>query len=1109
MDRLLSEEQAVALYRAAQAVAADPRYRSVRQLYVQIVEAATEALPIVFPNPASRLYYLLNTQELPDALREALEVVAAFFHSRSNRPEVPLDTIVRTLAELIAALSGVPIPPELAAEIEATVMVQPEQLPLPDQFPLLDVRVEAEGEPATGGWMIRARSPLTGSIQVLLTSPWDKNGPVLWKGATVRLSNLKRIPEQKRAYTTTETSAVVVEPDYMVDVSELTRAIYRSSFDLETLVLSWFENPLEFKPALIRGVIINECLDLLLLHPNWNDHHILQAALRQNAALFAGLPDDAIAAMVKSDIEQSAPTHLSTLRAVISYYRSNGTVITAEPTFLSARYGITGRLDLLIEYSQQPLRKDVVELKSGKPPGGIEAMETSWKTGRLALRFEHELQATAYNLLLDATFTRRTGASMILYSRLTDWRLALRNVDNTWRAKQRLLLFRNFLVAAHFRFAIRRLHLDYQIAAMVAATAPEFRAARILQIQRRWDKLTPAEQMYFQRAVEFLFRERWAALRGYSTRSVAASALWTTSLEEKRRGYFALTDLELTDIRSNDHRLLLQFRRTDSKPIQLRDGDRVLLYPHTATSASPEQQQLLRGTLRRITPTTVRIELLNPITHPEWLQQWERWVIEEDLNLSLFNRWFANLALLLYATPKRRRIVLGLQSPAPATPELDLPSFDYLTDHQRELLRRCLASPDYFLVQGPPGSGKTSRFLRALVDFFVNHQQQRVLLLTYTHRAADEICQVLSTLKVPFLRLGTNASTEFPQATLSEQIQTVPPEALPGVVQSHPCIVSTVATLIGSPEYLLHSFDVAIVDEASQLLETHLAGILSAVPRFILIGDEKQLPAVVQQRPSRIPLDPELAEQHYASFHESLFSRLLRQAQQNGWHWCYGMLTEQGRMHVEIQQLVNALFYNHQLCPLHPRQSASHSPIFTALPPHPLFQLLQTRRVLFVPTPRGQRAKLNEVEAEWIGNFVNTVAHFDPDFNSDRIGVIAPFRAQIALIQHHFSPAVASMVTVDTVERFQGSERDIICLSLCLHSPQLLMHVQSLDADGAIDRKLNVALTRAREHLLIFGTPEVLETDPIYRQLLHMLREHDRIISDPSSLFNSLPQLLS
>ena len=98
---------------------------------------------------------------------------------------------------------------------------------------------------------------------------------------------------------------------------------------------------------------------------------------------------------------------------------------------------------------------------------------------------------------------------------------------------------------------------------------------------------------------------------------------------------------------------------------------------------------------------------------------------------------------------------------------------------------------------------------------------------------------------------------------------------------------------------------------------------------------------------------------------------------------------------------------------------------------------------------------------------------FGDDFNpNETVGVITPFRAQIANIRNHLDNKLQD-ITIDTVERFQGSERKIIIVSFAVKSTTQLGAIQSLNDEG-VDRKLNVAITRAKDHLILIGSEDVL-----------------------------------
>ena len=111
-------------------------------------------------------------------------------------------------------------------------------------------------------------------------------------------------------------------------------------------------------------------------------------------------------------------------------------------------------------------------------------------------------------------------------------------------------------------------------------------------------------------------------------------------------------------------------------------------------------------------------------------------------------------------------------------------------------------------------------------------------------------------------------------------------------------------------------------------------------------------------------------------------------------------------------------------------------------------------------------------------------------FDANRtLGVVTPYRSQIALIRKELQakgiPALLD-ISVDTVERYQGSERDVIIYSFCVNHRYQLKFLPNLTEENGvqIDRKLNVALTRARKRMIAIGVVEILKENPIYAQFI-------------------------
>jgi DNA replication ATP-dependent helicase Dna2 len=403
--------------------------------------------------------------------------------------------------------------------------------------------------------------------------------------------------------------------------------------------------------------------------------------------------------------------------------------------------------------------------------------------------------------------------------------------------------------------------------------------------------------------------------------------------------------------------------------------------------------------------------------------------------------------------------------------------------------------------------------LRSVAEYLYFQTDQNLLLLAFTNRAVDEIAQKLRDAKILYFRLGSGNDEE--EDTLRSISVGRSFEELIQYYDSVRVFVSTVSSYLSNRAYLSHIFfQTAIIDEASQLLEPHLAGILPYVGRFILIGDEKQLPAIVMQpkEEGRI-IHPELEACGFKNLGNSLFERLLSVCQQKGWHDAYGMLTNHFRMHTDIADFVSHQYYGGSLVATTPRQTEQLS-LNNADSADELEQILARNRLLFfdVKAEPLRSAKQSEAEARLLARIfeisMKRLAEQDITFDpaekigidpAQKIGIITPFRAQIAVIRQMLPSMflhknrqwndLRQTVTIDTVERYQGSERDIILVSLVVKDAYLAGNLCSLMDDGITDRKLNVTLSRAKEQIILCGDAQTLSRLPSWKVFLEYCRE--------------------
>jgi len=407
-----------------------------------------------------------------------------------------------------------------------------------------------------------------------------------------------------------------------------------------------------------------------------------------------------------------------------------------------------------------------------------------------------------------------------------------------------------------------------------------------------------------------------------------------------------------------------------------------------------------------------------------------------------------------------------------------------LDDNKKQIIINALNANNYFLIQGPPGTGKTSFILRYITQILFNNTTENVLLVAYTNRAVEEICANLMKIKnvlpaFDFLRIGNKESSQYTEHLTSH----IGINEIGNRISNCRVFVTTILTAYSYQElFFIKDIDTIIVDEAAQILESNIIGLLSKAKRFIMIGDEKQLPPISIQQEKYLKVTNELlTEIGLTNLKSSLFERLLNICKTNNYP-AFALLDKQYRMSNEIMSLANSLFYDNKLV-LGDEEKAieqCNTELIFADNDGDCF---------FINTPIEKHSKLNNTEIDIILKLINKIKE-NTEIDHKTIGIISPWRIQCTAIRNKLNADDKDKITIDTVERFQGSERDIIILSLATNSPYLLNILSNkvVIDEVVVDRKLNVALTRAKKKLIILGNYNILSQDPIYKKLIDKLK---------------------
>ncbi len=893
--------------------------------------------------------------------------------------------------------------------------------------------------------------------------------------------------------------AFIIEPDYLVDVTSIAEASKERTSAGAPYLLKKFL-PVVPNKYLMLGHIANFFLDELMANSDLEFRDLIHRVFALNPIAFC-LFDDSTA----REIVQSAQRHFVNLRMVIKQtLPKHGIKVVncfLEPTFYSEQYGLQGRLDVLHDDPNIADDAAIIELKSGRP----------FRPNVYGLSHNHYIQTLLYDLLIKSVSEDKLRpTNYILYSGMD--KDHLRFAPAVRSQQYHALAVRNQLVAVDHWLAESNEHLRdpekfLSIFDHAARTAGGFLHRDIELFRKTYRDLTRVEQKYFISMVGLIAREHHLAKVGVEgeSRNRGQAALWLNTLDSKESDFDIISHLNIERNDTQEQEPIITLQRTElTNPLaNFRKGDLAILYP-LVKDRSPLSTQLFKGTIIHIDQHRVQVRLRAKQFNDQIFKAHNLWNIEHDsLDSSFISQHRALFSFCSFDRVRRHKF-LTIKPPSPPQ-NLNWKPIASMTSEQNAVMQKIISAPDYFLLWGPPGTGKTSIMLKHLVAYLMENSEERILLIAYTNRAVDEICHALeeiSDIRKHYLRIGSRYSTDpafCDQLLFVKMSEVQTREALRSLLESHRIVVGTASSIVGKSELFdLISFDRIIVDEATQMLEPMMAGLLPRFNKVVLIGDHRQLAAVVvQSRNERYVNDADLRAIGIADLGDSYFERAYRRCRSEGWDWAFSKLTYQGRMHQDIMEFPRDVFYEGTLKTLPSDNGKSQQEALSLVPgdDSSLSRLLSCQRVIFVPVSSRElySSKTNAAEAQWVVRIIESLTDIyrrsKRDFSLSDLGVITPFRAQIAKIRDELSRTGLNVeqMTIDTVERFQGGARKIIIISLCVNSPNQLNTLLSISSDG-VDRRLNVALTRAKEQLILIGDPEVLSSNEIYRSYIEKYR---------------------
>lgn len=1113
----------------------DPRQRVliVGEVFRQATEQYVSQAPLTFTGMFSKLDYIIKQCGIPASQASMLHFTRQALRDMGSEREPSVTALradlprhLQAACMLVAATSGTLVPPALQAHF-------PRKEPT-DRWRGYDLQLIRCIVRSTDGHIIEAEDEQHADTLAIcyderntyLTrqgqGDWSYLTKILTPGTQINLVRVRMeeglcMPE-----------LIIYEPDYLVNVTSVAACF-------ETYAESPFVglvNRLKPQPNTehihlgnLTGLFLDDTVHAREVPfaqsmTRYFQHHALEI-----------LACDGLQSQTQAEqFYQNARAQQANIRRLIGHDLTRAIKgydakrITLEPTFFSDVLGIQGRLDFLYTRRGEAV---IIEQKSGKgdfvPRSAAGYDETVPKPQE-----KHLVQLILYRALLVYEFHMHSESLkhiLLLYSRYAH---GLVSVGQMPALMLRAIRMRNLLAWCDLNYASEGVDV-------LATLTPEqlnrkqlsgrlwtdYVRPQLTHLLNPIHQATPLERAYYLRFLQFLAKERVLAKVGSKTKEDSGfAAKWLSSLEEKRAAGSIYENLTLEDFQLEEGAvtgLLARFpTQMSADTSNFRHGDIVLLYPYKqGTEPRACAQMVTRASIADITPEGLRLVLRNGQTDPKVFvgNAQTRWAVEHDLFDSSGDALCCGMHRFLSAPPERRALLLSQRMPL--TDESVTLRGDYGTFNTLAL--RAKQARELFLIIGPPGTGKTSFGMLNLVREQLLEPETNILLLSYTNRAVDEMCGKLREDSIDFLRIGAELSCSplYRDHLLASKVARCRNTMeVRQVLMETRVFCGTTASLNAAPWlFALKHFHLAIVDEASQILEPHIIGLLSmqeqgvpSIGKVVLIGDHKQLPAVVQQSAQEAMVAaPLLRAIGLTDCRQSLFERLLGQFRtQHGYDPRYVyMLTRQGRMHSLIADFPSQAFYAGRLLPV--PLSHQEAPLAVTNSRNGIARMLTSHRLAFVCSERPAQVtspKTNEVEARMIAAIVHQAyllcgQKFDVE---QSIGVIVPYRNQISAVRNaidRYGISVLHGISIDTVERFQGSQRDYIIYGFTVQQRWQLNFLCSntFMEDGAwIDRKLNVAMTRARLQLTLVGNPQLLTHNATFGQLMQYARSRGALI---------------
>ena len=453
------------------------------------------------------------------------------------------------------------------------------------------------------------------------------------------------------------------------------------------------------------------------------------------------------------------------------------------------------------------------------------------------------------------------------------------------------------------------------------------------------------------------------------------------------------------------------------------------------------------------------------------------------------------------------RILSGKEEPA-FNSETAIFAAPQLNESQQESLYSILSARELAIVHGPPGTGKTTTLVQA-VKALISQEGKQILVVGPSNTAVDLLTEKMADEGLNVLRVGNPARVSDKLMSLTLDSRTAAHASMKEVRalkkqaneyrnmahkykrnfgrtereqrkalfdEAHKIIREVgkteeyiqrdliskaqviAATLVGSNHYTVSAltYDTVFIDEAGQALEPACWIPILKAKKVVLAGDPFQLPPTIKSdEAARKGLSTTLLEKCIQRHPETVV-----------------LLEEQYRMNTAIMTYSSNIFYKSKL---RAHDSVAEGRLFAGDQP---VNFIDTAGCGFEEKAEGT-STTNIDEAALLIRYLTSLLITLPGENLPSVAVISPYKEQIHLLNELLENTgemqpFKDRISVNTIDSFQGQERDIVCISLTRSN-----------AEGSIGfladiRRMNVAMTRARKKLIVIGDSATLARHPFY-----------------------------